>query len=379
MKLTRGKALIASNALVAAAGFAAMLGLLRLVNVDTTIPRQQAALYNRAVALPPAIDRMAYAPPNAFEAPLALRPGFSPDAEVPAAETADPDSAPETADPAPENTNSALETDETASWSTVALPPERETDLRSLPLPRAHRPSQTKVDDGARRRRPYTKSLEKRLAEISPGAVARLKQKFEAVKAPWPPSEIALVGIKDEKILELHARSKGGRFELIHRYPILAASGGMGPKLRQGDRQVPEGIYRIAWLNPNSAYHVSLRVSYPNAFDRKMARTEGRNNLGGDIMIHGKNLSAGCLAVGDEAVEEIFTVAAETGLANVHVVIAPTDLRSKPLPQPKPGQPDWVPKLYTEIASAMSGYESANPITTSSTNIASSLMSFFTK
>jgi hypothetical protein len=204
-------------------------------------------------------------------------------------------------------------------------------------------------------------------------------KKFAEAKAPWPPTEITLIGIKDEKVLELHAREKGGPWALVHRYRVLAASGGRGPKLRQGDRQVPEGLYRISFLNPNSAFHVSLRVNYPNAFDRKMAAKEGRKDLGGDIMIHGKNLSAGCLAVGDEAVEEIFTVAAETGLSNVRVIITPTDLRTKPAPPQKPGQPEWVPMLYAEIASAMSGFENTSPITTSSTNIASSLMSFFAK
>jgi hypothetical protein len=254
------------------------------------------------------------------------------------------------------------------------------TDTHPTPVTRtAHHEQSDKDEPSPRRRRPHSRSLEKRLAEISPGATARLKKKFEDARVAWPPSEIALIGIKDEKILELHARAKGQPWQLIHRYPILAASGSMGPKLRQGDKQVPEGIYRIAWLNPNSAYHVSLRVSYPNAFDRKMAKKEGRSNLGGDIMIHGKNLSAGCLAIGDKAVEEIFTVAAETGLSKVRVIIAPTDLRTKAIPQPKPGQPEWVPKLYTEIASAMSGYESVSPIATSSTNIASSFMSFFSK
>ncbi len=83
---------------------------------------------------------------------------------------------------------------------------------------------------------------------------------FETAKAAWPPSEIGLVAIKDEKILELFARSDGGAWTLIHRYPVLAASGGPGPKLRQGDRQVPEGVYGISFLNPNSRYDVSLRV-----------------------------------------------------------------------------------------------------------------------
>jgi murein L,D-transpeptidase YafK len=62
---------------------------------------------------------------------------------------------------------------------------------------------------------------------------------------------------------------------LIHRYPLLAASGVAGPKLRQGDKQVPEGVYGISFLNPNSRYDVSLRVNYPNAFDRQMAAKDG--------------------------------------------------------------------------------------------------------
>lgn len=204
---------------------------------------------------------------------------------------------------------------------------------------------------------PRNYTLKARLAEISPTAMVRLAAKFEAAKATWPPAEIALVAIKDEKALELHARPSGGAWKPIHRYRVLAASGGAGPKLRQGDRQVPEGIYGIAFLNPNSAYHVSLRVNYPNAFDRQMATKDGRRDLGGDIMIHGKNLSAGCLAMGDEAVEEIFVLAAQMGLSNVKLIISPTDFRQKGLSAQDPGQPQWLPKLYAEIATAMSEFQ----------------------
>ena len=102
---------------------------------------------------------------------------------------------------------------------------------------------------------------------------------------------MSLVAIKDEKILELYARSADGTWKFVYRYTVLAASGGMGPKLKQGDKQVPEGVYAISLLNPNSRYHVSLRVNYPNAFDREMAAADGRENLGGDIMIHGKAAS----------------------------------------------------------------------------------------
>ena len=204
--------------------------------------------------------------------------------------------------------------------------------------------------------KPRTYTLKARLAELAPAASARLTARFEAAKVAWPPAEIVLIAIKDEKALELHARGVDG-WKIVHRYKVLAASGRSGPKLRQGDRQVPEGIYSIAFLNPNSAYHVSLKVNYPNAFDRQMAAKDGRKELGGDIMIHGKNLSAGCLAMGDEAVEEIFVLAAQTGLANVKLIIAPTDLRQAGNAPSVQGHPEWVPALYTEIASAMTPFK----------------------
>ncbi len=200
-------------------------------------------------------------------------------------------------------------------------------------------------------------SLEQRLSEISPGATKRLAEKFAAAKAAWPPAAVSLVAIKDKKTLELHARAADGTSTFIHRYPVLAASGKRGPKLIQGDKQVPEGVYGISYLNPNSQYHVALRVNYPNAFDREMAKKDGRKKLGGDIMIHGKNLSAGCLAVGDEAAEELFVLAAKVGMPNVKLVIAPADFRRDGLPPAKPGDPVWLPKLYAEVASAMGTYK----------------------
>lgn len=199
--------------------------------------------------------------------------------------------------------------------------------------------------------------LTRRLAQISPGATVRLAQKFATAKAAWPPADIALVAIKDEKLIELHARSEGGAWKFVHRYPVTAASGIGGPKLRQGDKQVPEGVYRISFLNPHSRYHVSLRVNYPNAFDRQMAAADGRHDLGGDIMIHGKAASIGCLAVGDEAAEELFVLAANVGLPNVALVIAPSDFRRRGVPTIEAGQPKWLPQLYTEVASAMSEFK----------------------
>jgi hypothetical protein len=205
-------------------------------------------------------------------------------------------------------------------------------------------------------------TLAERLGEISPGAKKRLAEKFDAAKIAWPPSEIAMIALKDERILELYARLPSLEWKLVHRYPVLAASGGIGPKLRQGDKQVPEGIYRIIFLNPQSRYHVSLRVNYPNAFDRQMAAKDGRRDLGGDIMIHGKASSAGCLAVGDEAAEELFVLAAEVGLPNIKLIIAPTDFRRQPpAPGQIAGQPDWLPLLYAEVATAMAEFKRPAP------------------
>lgn len=235
------------------------------------------------------------------------------------------------------------------SETTVAAPPS------IVRLPRDEDDALALGNASPQRGRPY--SLSERLREIGPSAQQRLHAKFVAAKAPWRPAELALIAVKDEKVLELHARPAGGSWTFIHRYPVLAASGGNGPKLRRGDKQVPEGVYGITFLNPNSRFHVALRVNYPNAFDRRMGLRDGRKDLGGDIMIHGKAQSVGCLAIGDEAAEELFVLAAETGLKNIKLVIAPTDLRKNAIPGREVEQPSWLPDLYQEIAAAMAPYK----------------------
>lgn len=172
---------------------------------------------------------------------------------------------------------------------------------------------------------------------------------FSKAKVAYPPKEITLVALKQEKKLELWARNSG-EFRLIRDYPIMAASGDPGPKLRQGDRQVPEGIYRIANLNPNSNYHLSMKINYPNEFDLFQAGQEGRSNPGGDIYIHGKAASIGCLAMGDAAIEELFVLTALVGTDKVKIVIAPHDPRAYPLKADADELPAWTPGLYSTIS-----------------------------
>jgi len=157
---------------------------------------------------------------------------------------------------------------------------------------------------------------------------------------------------KKERRLVVWARDDKSGWRFIRDYAVLAASGRSGPKVRQGDYQVPEGIYGIGLLNPNSSYHLSMLVDYPNAFDRAQAAREHRTNLGGDIFIHGKNVSIGCVAIGDTAIEELFTLAADTGIARMKVILAPNDLRIAG-PPVEAATPLWILRLWQSIAAAL--------------------------
>jgi len=177
----------------------------------------------------------------------------------------------------------------------------------------------------------------------------KLNYYFTKAKVSYPPQAITLVALKQEMKMELWAKDNAG-FRFIRDYHIMAASGYAGPKLRQGDRQVPEGIYRITQLNPNSNYHLSMKINYPNELDLLHAQQEQRTNVGGDIFIHGKSISVGCLAMGDEPIEELFVLAAQVGVDNVKVVIAPHDPRTFPLKIESENLPAWTPTLYSAIS-----------------------------
>ena len=110
---------------------------------------------------------------------------------------------------------------------------------------------------------------------------------------------------KEEQLLELFVKNRAtGKFDLFRSYAVAAASGTRGPKLREGDWQVPEGFYFVPpdAMNPNSQFHLSFNIGYPNAYDQAHDRT------GSAIMVHGNCVSVGCLAMTDEKIEEIYTL-----------------------------------------------------------------------
>jgi hypothetical protein len=197
------------------------------------------------------------------------------------------------------------------------------------------------------------RSIPERLQQYGTAARSRLLPHFQRAEVPYPPARVTLVGLKAERQLEVYAADSTNAVRFIRSYPILAASGLPGPKLRQGDQQVPEGIYPIESLNPNSRFHLALRVGYPNASDRAQADKEGRTNLGGDIMIHGSSVSIGCLAMGDQAAEDLFVLAADTGLPHITVILSPVDFRRKASVSKAANLPSWTDSLYAQIKSAL--------------------------
>ena len=120
-------------------------------------------------------------------------------------------------------------------------------------------------------------------------------------------SPVLIRAYKKEAELEIWKMKSDGQYVLIKAFPMCRWSGQLGPKVREGDRQVPEGFYAITpgQMNPNSAYYLSFNVGYPNALDRAQGHT------GGSIMVHGACSSAGCFSMTDQQMEEIYAISRE--------------------------------------------------------------------
>ena len=170
-------------------------------------------------------------------------------------------------------------------------------------------------------------SLPARTAPEEPPRVAAARSRqapalagiFRADGAEYP-APLAIVAFKLERALEVRAWSRRSRRDVTAAsFPILGASGSLGPKRRAWDHQVPEGFYRVTALNPASLYHLSLRIDYPNASDRALGDP---GDPGGEIFIHGDAVSDGCIAIGDRAVERLFLAVLDSRKAGHEVPVA---------------------------------------------------------
>ncbi len=188
----------------------------------------------------------------------------------------------------------------------------------------------------------------------------QLMHMFAKAGISYPPRDIALLAFKQERYVQLWAKGDKTSWKYIHTYPLTASSGRLGPKLKEHDRQIPEGIYKLTMFNPFSSMHLSMMINYPNDFDRLQAMKDGRRALGGDIFVHGKSMSVGCLAVGDRAIDQLFLLTRRVGLSHVKVIIAPNDLRQGKAATNTFAQPRWLPELYKNISHALSSFPVKN-------------------
>ena len=138
---------------------------------------------------------------------------------------------------------------------------------------------------------------------VPPKLIAEMVAKDMDLQSP-----ILIRLFKQEAELEVWKQDRSGRFALLKTYPICRWSGDLGPKVREGDRQAPEGFYAITpgQMNPQSAYYLSFNTGYPNAYDRSLGHT------GSELMVHGDCSSRGCYAMTDEQIAEIYSLGRES-------------------------------------------------------------------
>jgi len=143
--------------------------------------------------------------------------------------------------------------------------------------------------------------------KLPPELLALLQQKKMPERSP-----ILVRVFKEEAELEVWKQDTAGRFEILKTYPICRWSGDLGPKLWEGDGQTPEGFYRVTpgQMNPHSNYYLSINIGYPNSFDKANIRD------GSLLMIHGDCRSAGCYAMTDDQISEIYSLARDSFLGS---------------------------------------------------------------
>ena len=156
-----------------------------------------------------------------------------------------------------------------------------------------------------------------------------LMKQFEEKKLHWPARYVYLRSFKYDSQLEVWVKSdKSEKYKLFKTYKVCALAGSLGPKRMQGDYQVPEGFYYINEFNPRSTYHLSLGLNYPNSSDRILGDSL---QPGGDIYIHGKCVTTGCIPIMDNQIEELYILAAHAktqGQDFIPVHIFPVDFKN---------------------------------------------------
>lgn len=146
-----------------------------------------------------------------------------------------------------------------------------------------------------------------KMSEVFNRAEDSVKHQFKKQNLSWPPQSMYVRSFKYDKQLEVWVKvDSSDQYKLFKTYKVCMQSGSMGPKRMEGDYQVPEGFYYINEFKPNSNYHLSLGLNYPNASDRILSDA---HRPGNNIYIHGNCVSTGCIAIQDGPIEELYVIA----------------------------------------------------------------------
>lgn len=161
--------------------------------------------------------------------------------------------------------------------------------------------------------------------------------------------ELFIRAFKKERDLEVWIKRKdSASYTLLTTYPFCTSSGTLGPKRKEGDLQIPEGVYSINHFNPFSNFHLSLGINYPNASDRILS---DKKHPGGAIYIHGNCVSIGCIPITDEKIKELYILAVEateSGQTDIPIHIFPARFPS----MEEPMTPFWenLKTIYDDFA-----------------------------
>lgn len=200
-------------------------------------------------------------------------------------------------------------------------------------------------------------SPEERVARAREEKEAGLRARFKEVGVAYPAKRLFFRAFKRERELEMWAGDAAGKLKLVQTYRVAAASGELGPKRKEGDRQVPEGVYVVDRFNPRSSFHLSLGLNYPNASDR--IRSD-KKKPGGDIFIHGDQRSIGCLAMTDPVIREIYVCALDAKRP-IAVHIFPTRLDSAGMRELGLSHPEWT-SFWRELQPIYAAFEKSRQV-----------------
>lgn len=154
-----------------------------------------------------------------------------------------------------------------------------------------------------------------------------VKKFFSDKNLSFSKYQLFLRAFKKEQELEVWVKENGKtEFTLLHTYDFCTSSGTLGPKRKEGDMQIPEGVYQINHFNPQSNFYLSLGLNYPNASDKILS---DKTSPGGSIYIHGNCVTIGCIPITDDKIKELYVIAVEarnSGQEKIPVHVFPTKL-----------------------------------------------------